>query len=258
RLYYIPRITRWSSGIGAELPQEYRKFWQEWKIQTPAAVHYIKQEGKYVRDENTQIVQSVQNVPLPLLYPKEFHKGIWGGEAVVQGFTKKHIYARRYPHFWFPRLKKSVVFSEVLDKYMSVVVTNRTIDLINEHYGFDHYLLKTPACDLKSELALKIKRQILISLADKTMYPNDPVKREEIYNTYKEYLKAYTRDEIEWYGLTFKEACKKWIEQNKHLKEVHPLKFQYRSELIAELKKEESEKAKENITKYVYSKLSFI
>lgn len=81
-------------------------------------------------------------MPLPLLYPKEFHQGIWGGESIVQGFTKKHKYARRYPHFWFPTLKKSVVYSEVLDKYMSVVVTNRTIDLINEHYGFDHYLLK--------------------------------------------------------------------------------------------------------------------
>lgn len=84
----------------------------------------------------------VQNVPLPLLYPKEFHEGIWGGEAIIQGFTKKHKFARRYPHFWFPTLKKSVVYSEVLDKYISVVVTNRTIDLINDHYGFDHYLLK--------------------------------------------------------------------------------------------------------------------
>lgn len=104
-----------------------------------------------------------------------------------------------------------MVYSEVLDTYLSVVITNRTIDLINEHYGFDHYLLKvyclfvkniyifqisyfifyhlqTPACDLKSELALKIKRQILLSLADKTLYPNDTVKREEIYTKYKEYL----------------------------------------------------------------------
>jgi len=44
----------------------------------------------------------------------------------------------------------------------------------------------------------------------------------------------YTREEIEWYGLTFKEACKKWLK----LKEVEPqpLKIQYRSELIAKLK----------------------
>lgn len=84
----------------------------------------------------------VQNVPLPLHFPKEFHEGLWGGEAIVQGFTKKHRYARRAPHFWFPTLRKSVVYSEVLDKYMNTVVTIRTINLIHEHYGFDHYLLK--------------------------------------------------------------------------------------------------------------------
>lgn len=48
---------------------------------------------------------------------------------------------------------------------------------------------QTPACDLRSELALKIKKNLLEVLADKTLYPDDPEKREEIYNRYKEYLK---------------------------------------------------------------------
>lgn len=85
----------------------------------------------------------VQNVPIPLKFPPESNKQIWGGEGIIQGFLKKHkIYKRRVPHFWFPQLKRSVVYSEVLDKYMSVVVTPRTINLINENFGFDHYLLK--------------------------------------------------------------------------------------------------------------------
>ncbi|CAL7948197.1 unnamed protein product [Xylocopa violacea] len=249
RLYYIPKISRWSNGIGAKLPEEYKKFWREWKLQTPTAVHYIKQEGKYVKNEETGEVKPVQNVPIPLLYPKEFHQGLWGGEAIIQGFVKKHKFNRRYPHFWFPSLKKSVVYSEVLDKYISVVVTNRTINLINEHYGFDHYLLKTPACDLKSELALKIKREILLTLADKTLYPDDPVKQEEIYAKYKEYLTAYTREEIEWYGLTYNEACEKWKKQDMELHKVEPLKHQYRSELIAKLKEEEVQAATKTLAK---------
>ncbi|XP_076379225.1 mitochondrial ribosomal protein L28 [Megalopta genalis] len=236
RLYYIPKITRWSRGIGAELPKEYRKFWHEWKLQQPTAVHYVKQEGTYLRDEETGVVRPVQNVPIPLLTPKEMDHGIWGGEAVIQGFLRKGRRCRRIPHFWFPLLKKSVVYSEVLDTYMRVVVTDRTIDLIHEHYGFDHYLLKTPACDLKSLLALKLKRQILLALVDKTLYPNDPIKREEIFNSYKEYLTAYTREEIEWYGLTFREACFKWLKLQEQKKEIKPLKIQYRSELIAKLK----------------------
>lgn len=249
RLYYLPKITRWTKGIGAELPEEYKKFWKEWKLQEPTAVHYIKQEGSYIRDEKTELIQPVQNIPLPLCYPKEFHEGLWGGETVIQGFTKKHRFARRYPRFWFPQLIKSVVYSEVLDTYMSAVVTNRTIHLINEHYGFDHYLLKTPACDLKSELALKIKRKILIALADKTLYPNDSAKREEVYNKYKEYLTAYTREEIEWYGLTYKEACKKWTKQKQEqeLQQMQPLKIKFREELIAKLKEEEAKKAEEKL-----------
>ncbi|XP_053997842.1 39S ribosomal protein L28, mitochondrial [Hylaeus anthracinus] len=236
RLYYMPRITRWSKGIGAELPEEYKKFWKEWKLQEPTAVHYVKQEGKYFRDEETEVVHRVQNVPIPLTYPKELNDGIWGGEAVIRGYVKKHPRRCRVPHFWFPVLKKSVVYSEVLDTYMSVVITNRTIRLIHEHYGFDHYLLKTPACDLRSELALKIKRQILIALADKTLYPTDPVKKEEVYAKYKEYITAYTREEIEWYGLPYKEACQKWKKLKEELNKVQPLKFTYRSELIAKLK----------------------
>lgn len=236
-LYYIPKITRWSKGVGAALPEEYRKFWREWKLQEPTAVHYIKQEGKYYKDEKTGVVQQVQNRPIPLLYPKEFHCGIWGGEAVIQGFLRKGRRTRRVPKFWFPSLKKSVVYSEVLDTYMRLVVTSRTIRLIHEHYGFDHYLLKTPACDLKSELAVKLKRQILLALTDKTLYPNDAEKREEIFNKYKEYLTAYTREEIEWYGLTFKDAVKKYLKQQEKLKITQPLKVQYRAELIEKLKK---------------------
>lgn len=67
---------------------------------------------------------------------------MWGGEAVVQGFQSRGKNQRRVPHFWVPVLKRSVVHSEVLDKYFSVIVTDRTIKLINSNYGFDHYLLK--------------------------------------------------------------------------------------------------------------------
>ncbi|XP_044592198.1 39S ribosomal protein L28, mitochondrial [Cotesia glomerata] len=236
RLYYFPKPTRWSKGVGAALPEAYKKFWREWKNQQPAAVHYIPDTRKYYFDEQLGMPVRVQNIPLRLMYPKELDKGIWGGEAVVQGFLKKSQKKRRVAKFWVPRLHKSVVYSEVLDKHIRTVVTSRTIDLINEHYGFDHYLLKTPACDLRSLLALKLKRLILTALADKTLYPDDSEKREEVYNQYKEYLTAYTREEIEWYGLTYAEAVKKFFEIERSKEVITPLKIKYRSELIAKLK----------------------
>jgi len=53
-LYYYARPTRWSKGIGAELPVEYKKFWKEWK-KKPAAVHYIEQKGTYVKNDREEV-----------------------------------------------------------------------------------------------------------------------------------------------------------------------------------------------------------
>lgn len=76
---------RFDTGIAAELPQAYKKFWREWKILKPVAVHYVPQESKWKRDELTGETLPVQNVPIPLKYPFEINTGIWGGEAVVKG-----------------------------------------------------------------------------------------------------------------------------------------------------------------------------
>ena len=48
----------------------------------------------------------------------------------------------------------------------------------------------------------------------------------------------YTRAEIEWYGLSWKDACKKFIAQNVAEYNPIPLKVQFREELINQLKKE--------------------
>lgn len=107
------------------------------------------------------------------------------------GFVKKHRYNRRVPRFWVPVLKRSVVRSEVLNVHLSLVMTDRTLRQIHDNYGFDHYLLKTPACDLQSTLALALKRKILQALSDNCPAYNDqPQKQKEIYDQYKSYLSA--------------------------------------------------------------------
>lgn len=77
-----------------------------------------------------------------LTYPKEFDFGLWGGEAVVQGFEKRHKLRRRVPHFWFPTLQKAVFYSEMLDKHFETVATKRTLEVVDKHYGFDSYILE--------------------------------------------------------------------------------------------------------------------
>lgn len=229
--------SRFDIGIASELPAAYKKFWREWKVLKPAAVHFVPQEGKWRRDELTGETLPIQNIPLPLKYPAEIHEGIWGGEAVVKGFQKRDPQRRRVPHYWVPVLKRTVVRSEVLNTHLSVTVTERTIKLINDHYGFDHYLLKTPACDLVSMLALKLKKQILTELMNGCpRYAHDPTKQKEIYEEYKTYLSSYTPEEIEWYGLTWYEALTKVAKQKEAASRPVPLKNVYRKNLVEKLK----------------------
>lgn len=41
------------SGLGARLPEAYKKFYKEWKLTEPTAVHYVPEEGRWKRDEVT-------------------------------------------------------------------------------------------------------------------------------------------------------------------------------------------------------------
>lgn len=56
------------------------------------------------------------------------------------------IYLSRYKgaqaKYWPPALRHSVVYSEILDRRMEVVVTRRCLTLIDRHYGLDFYLLE--------------------------------------------------------------------------------------------------------------------
>lgn len=111
------------------------------------------------------------------------------------GFQKRDPRRRRVPHYWVPVIKRTVVKSEVLNTHLSVTVTDRTISLINDHYGFDHYLLKTPACDLVSMLALKLKKQILTELMNGCpRYAHDPERQKAVYEEYKTYLSSVSID----------------------------------------------------------------
>lgn len=99
-------------------------------------------------------------------------EGLWGGEGIVKGyfeskpFTKKKILPRQWiPKLWWPHVERAIVYSEVLDKYMNIVITPRALRLIDEKFGLDYYLLETPEIDINSKLGLRLKREILVRLA---------------------------------------------------------------------------------------------
>ncbi|KAL1139735.1 hypothetical protein AAG570_006713 [Ranatra chinensis] len=234
KLYKFPKPNILTEE-GARLPEAFKKFYREWKFTTPSPVHYQENQSKWVRNEVTGEVKIVQNIPIPLLFPPESHQGIWGGEGVIKGFQKRQRLKQRVPHFWVPNLKKSAIYSEILNITMSVTVTERTIDLIIENKGFDNYILGTKACDLQSSLALKLKQKMLKALYLKDLYNDDPLKKEEVYNKYKHFLEGYTEEDIEWYGLTIDEALRKMEAIEKDKRTDKPLKVVFRQELLSQL-----------------------
>lgn len=236
-LYGLRKSKKFTQGWGAQLPVAYKKFWDEWKNQQPAAVHYVPKNGMFQREDLTGLVTPIQNVPLPLIDPPESHEGIWGGEAIVKGFQKRNAYKRRVPHFWVPVLKRSVVHSQVLNEYMAVTVTDRTLDLIHDNHGFDHYLLKTPACDLRSMLAIKLKKKVLVDLlAGCPKLSNEPEKQQAVIKEFSCYLSQYTPEEIDWYGLSYVEAILKIKNQVESQADKRPHKVIFRQKLIEQLK----------------------
>lgn len=231
------RLGRFDQGVGARLPEAYKKFWNEWKNKRPAAVHYIPKEGTFERDDKSGLVKTIQNVPIPLQRIPEEHQGIWGGEGIIKGFQKRNPLKRRVPHFWVPTLKRSAIRSEILNNHFSVTVTERTIQLILANHGFDHYILKTPACDLRSELALKMKQKMLQDLLNGCpSWRDNPKRQAEILQEYGKYLESYTPEEIDWYGLSWFEAIKKMHRIMDAEEVIVPHKTIFRSKLIEQLR----------------------
>lgn len=236
-LYGLRKSKKFTKGWGSQLPVAYKKFWDEWKNQQPAAVHYVPKDGMFEREDITGLVTPIQNVPLPLIDPPEAHQGIWGGEAIVKGFQKRNPYKRRVPHFWVPVLRRSVVHSQILNQYMAVTVTDRTLDQIHDSHGFDHYLLKTPACDLRSMLAIKLKKKVLVNLlAGCPKLASEPEKQQVVLKEFGCYLTQYTAEEIDWYGLTYVEAVLKIKNEVESKEDKRPHKVIFRQKLIEQLK----------------------
>jgi len=231
---------KFRSTILDTLPVCYRQFFKQWKYAKPTAVHYQPEEGNWKRIPETGQVVPIQNKPLPLTYPAEFDNGLWGGEAVVKGFIKRHPLRRRVAHFWFPTLQKAVFYSEILDKHFEIVVTPRTLRLVDQHYGFDSYILETPPQDLKSLLGLRIKRTLLLALARKDFLSDNPTKRDEVYEKYKKHI--IPEEEAEWYGLSLKEAIEKMKQmQSSAPIKRQPLKNRFREEFVEMLKTRENQ-----------------
>ncbi|CAK8683949.1 unnamed protein product [Clavelina lepadiformis] len=191
--------------------------------------------------------ERVENIPLKVYYPPESKKGIWGGEGWVIGakYTRpNHKLNRRYDKIWKPIVMHRTIYSEILDRDVSMTVTPLTLDMIDEAYGFDAFVLKTPVVQLQ-EFGSKLKREMLLTLArkDTDLYPNNHEKRDKIYTKYQKYV--ISEEEASWVGLTLREAMhKQWdIEKAAGKHGPVPLLDLYTKELKEKIRLESGEPA---------------
>lgn len=229
--------------IFERFPAHYRRFLEDMK-RKPAPVHYKPPAEKFIRHPVTQEIIRTEERPIPVAYPRECQEGIWGGEGIVPGYAPNSV--GYYVKFFTPELRRVILYSEILDKYMRVTVTERTMILINEHFGFDLYILKTPVQDLHSQLALDLRRKMLLALARKDLYPDNPEKQKEILEKYKEFI--VSEEEADWFGLTLWKAERKLMDYEDALPKPKPLKYQFLNDFLEELKLKEAEKKQQEAT----------
>ncbi|RWS24683.1 39S ribosomal protein L28-like protein [Leptotrombidium deliense] len=222
------------------LPAHYRKLQED--LQKPSTrVHDEPEPGElvdyYLADKKRLIIRRKPDVPIKVEYPVEADQGLWGGEGVIRGFFQPRKFVRKWdfpiPRVWLPNLKRAVVYSEILDKYFSVVLTETTLKLIDKSTGFDNYILRTPVQDFKSQLALDLRRKMLVSLAKKDFAKDDPIKFDVIWKKYGDC--AIPLEEAEWFGLPIPIARAKQAQLEAKQNPPIPLKIKYASEFLQKL-----------------------
>ncbi|KAJ3591083.1 hypothetical protein NHX12_009030 [Muraenolepis orangiensis] len=219
-------------GIYARLPKHYLKSLER---KEPTPVHWRPLGVKYRANPETGLKERVQDVPIPIYYPPVSQDGLWGGEGWISGFryANNDKMSNRVKKLWKPMLLKRELYSEILDHKFTITVTPRTLDLIDAAFGFDLYILKTSKDNLKSKLGMDLKRAMLLRLAgrDTQLYPQDPVKRDQVYSKYKQF--EIPEEEAQWVGLNLEEAVEK--QRLLEHKEPTPLFKEFVEQLVREL-----------------------
>ncbi|XGW35547.1 hypothetical protein V3C99_019067 [Haemonchus contortus] len=227
-------------SIVHRLPEHYCKRYWDNLLRDATPVHYRPPASRLYWDPVRKVEVEAENFPLYVIYPPEADKGLWGGEGVVKGwkesrpYTKKKILPRHWvPHLYFPALGTYVLYSEILDKHLKLTVTERALRLIDENFGLDYYILRTPEIDLASKLGNRLKREMLLTLAKETYYPEDEERHNYIKEKYKEFV--IPAEEADWVGLDLNEAARKQQEIEES-QVPEPLKYKFERELIARLR----------------------
>ncbi|TRY70990.1 hypothetical protein TCAL_09301 [Tigriopus californicus] len=250
RKYEIPVAGRnlylhdeFNYGIDARLPAHYKTYYREWQRgpEKFRALAFQYKDGVFEKDEFGQ-VRRIQNHSGIILYPDEFHEGLWGGEGVIKGVQAPKP-AKRWPNtgqtvprYWFPKTHQAVVYSEVLDQALTVTATPYGEYLVDQYGSLDSYLLQEPVNEVYSRFLLRLKREILLALVRRDLYPHNERRKAKLLAKYEPYV--LPDEEADWHGLSLKDARLKQGEMDRLAAQRAqvPQKIALRRELVDLLK----------------------
>ena len=96
---YPPKIweaLKLKQGIYTRLPKHYLRSLEEKR--EPMPVHWRPLGVNYRVSPKTGLKERVQDIPIPIYYPAESQKGLWGGEGWISGF--KYAKNDKVSLFW--------------------------------------------------------------------------------------------------------------------------------------------------------------
>lgn len=188
----------------------------------------------------------MQNPRVSVIYPDQFHEGLWGGEGVVKGMlTREDGNHRNFTppaaKYWWPILFEGVLYSEILDAHIELVATKRGLRLVDEARGLDSYLLSTPVNEVFATKLLRLKRELLLRLADKENFSTRAGGRPETFAKFEQF--ALAQEEADWHGLTLTEAKQKQslLERRQAEDTNVPDKLTFRRKMVEQLRSGEYE-----------------
>ncbi|CDS42533.1 39s ribosomal protein [Echinococcus multilocularis] len=200
-------------SVVQRLPKHFKKGYL--KRCTPnSKLSYFEECGdQYIKAANNSIYpKEFFDIPPAIIFPEESQKSLWGGEGIVTGFTEVKRTHTRIPKTWGPELRQNLFYSEILNRWLMIIVSLTALKQIELMKGLDNYLLMTPENEINSRLGMHIKREILVQLSD----PEFKKLKPAIAAKYAQF--TIPGDEAEWVGLTLDEAIKKQM-KIEHLRE---------------------------------------
>ncbi|OON20438.1 hypothetical protein X801_03680, partial [Opisthorchis viverrini] len=134
-----------------------------------------------------------------------------------------------------PKLSQQVFYSDILDRWMVIIVSETALRAIEKAGCLDAYILSTPAEQLNSRLGMHLKRDLLLHLSDPNFCSENPEKGKTLRSKYSQYIIPHS--EAEWVGLTLEEAVKKQIkiETEAAKSTVRPQKYDLVEKVFKEL-----------------------